>query len=353
MAWVDRRLRGLLIVVLIAGVAVAAAAGRSGPDRDAPPGAASATAERAPAAGTTAERAAAAGATPGHAPTAGATPAPAPAAALGPADVTPHLDALARVARAHGGNRAAGTRGDAGTRAYVVARLRAAGWRVREQVVSFRARRRPRDSDGRAPAAAPRRQRTANVIAERGTGRRVVMAGAHLDSVADGPGINDDGSGIAALLALAERGVADVPPGVGVRLGFWGAEEHGLYGSRAYVRGLDARARRAHGAYLNLDMVGTPRGRFAVYGSDVAPRRALRRGLRARGRSRIAFEQLGGGSDHASFASAGIDVGGIFTGLDACYHRACDDRGNVDPERIADAAAATASALAELARAIS
>jgi hypothetical protein len=87
---------------------------------------------------------------------------------------------------------------------------------------------------------------------------------------------------------------------------------------------------------------------MAVYQGDGAVRRELRGALRARGRGDIGDEDLGASSDHAPFAGAGIAVGGIFTGLDRCYHRACDDAGNVDPERTADAAAATAATLLEL-----
>jgi peptidase M28-like protein/PA domain-containing protein len=193
--------------------------------------------------------------------------------------------------------------------------------------------------------AVSERRATANVVADAGDGPRVVMAGAHLDSVADGPGINDDGSGVAALLAVAEAIGRRAPDGVHLRLAFWGAEELGLHGSRRYVAGLGRAARDALAAYVNLDMVGTRGGRTAVYAGDAAIRDALRLALRERGRADIREEDLGASSDHAPFAAAGIAVGGVFTGLDRCYHRACDDAGNVDAERTADAAAATAATL--------
>jgi aminopeptidase Y len=196
--------------------------------------------------------------------------------------------------------------------------------------------------------AVSEQRRTANVLAETGDGERVAMAGAHLDSVADGPGINDDGSGVAALLAAAEALGGRTPDGVRLRLGFWGAEELGLHGSRHYVAGLDGAEREAIDAYVNLDMVGTEGGEMAVYRGDDAIRGSLRRGLTARGHEDIGVEALGASSDHAPFARAGIPIGGIFTGLDRCYHRACDDSGNVDPELVADAGAATAATLLEL-----
>ena len=197
------------------------------------------------------------------------------------------------------------------------------------------------------------RRTTHNVIAEAGPedARRVVMAGAHLDSVTAGPGLNDDGSGVAAVLEVAEQLAGrPLPDGAAVRFGFWAAEEIGLVGSRRYVERLSAAERRRVVAYLNLDMVGSPGEELEVYeGSGSAGRRieaALREGLP----SDAPEEDLGGSSDHASFARAGIPVGGVFSGLDRCYHRACDTLGNVDAALAARAGRATAGALVRLAR---
>ena len=77
-----------------------------------------------------------------------------------------------------------------------------------------------------------------NVIAESRGGNpdNVVMAGAHLDSVQRGPGINDNGSGTAAILETAIQ-MAKVEPVNKVRFAWWGAEESGLVGSRSTSRG--------------------------------------------------------------------------------------------------------------------
>lgn len=196
---------------------------------------------------------------------------------------------------------------------------------------------------------------TKNVLAATGARapRRIVMAGAHLDSVAEGPGLNDNGSGVSALLEIAEDLAADagrLPSGTQLRFGFWGAEELGLYGSRHYVARLDAGQRRAHAGYVNLDMVGTPDGSRGVYrGRDEAGRRIERLLRRALG-GRIRPQQLGGSSDHAPFARAGIPVGGLFTGIDRCYHRRCDTQRNVDRELLAEMTRAGRLALAGLAR---
>jgi Zn-dependent M28 family amino/carboxypeptidase len=115
------------------------------------------------------------------------------------------------------------------------------------------------------------------VIAETaaGGGDRVVMAGGHLDSVPAGPGINDNGSGTAALLEIADA-LGGRARGARIRLAFWGAEELGLIGSRRYVRRLTPEQRDAIAAYLNLDMVGSPEPAHGVY-SDADPRIERRR----------------------------------------------------------------------------
>jgi hypothetical protein len=191
-------------------------------------------------------------------------------------------------------------------------------------------------------AVAARRE-TASVIAEDGPAgaRRVVMAGGHLDSVPAGPGLNDNGSGVAALLHVAERlADRDLP----LRFAFWGAEEIGLVGSRRYVDGLDRAERRRIAAYLNLDMVGSPDSRPQVY--DGGPvEAALRRHLPV-GTDDVSLE---GNSDHAPFERAGIPVGGIFTGLDDCYHQRCDRLRNVDRDVLALSARAAERTLVDLA----
>ncbi len=105
-----------------------------------------------------------------------------------------------------------------------------------------------------------------NVIAElAGTNdNNVVMAGAHLDSVRAGPGIQDNGSGSAALLEVAEQ-LAKLKPQNTLRFAWWGAEEAGLLGSRAYVDGLSQAERDRIALYLNFDMIGSPNYIFMVY----------------------------------------------------------------------------------------
>ena len=103
----------------------------------------------------------------------------------------------------------------------------------------------------------------------------VVMAGAHLDSVArEGPGIQDNGSGSAALLAIALELANNkkYTPQNTLRFAWWGAEESGLIGSTEYVFnpdfGLTQEEYDALAAYLNFDMVASPNFIYGVYDAD-------------------------------------------------------------------------------------
>jgi Iap family predicted aminopeptidase len=198
---------------------------------------------------------------------------------------------------------------------------------------------------------------TENVIAEIGpTKGRVVMAGAHLDSVPNGPGIDDNGSGVATLLEVA-RTFGPRSPGR-VRLAFWGAEEEGLIGSRRYVRELSQTQRREIAAYLNFDMLGSPNAVPAVY-SDGDPRlgRLLRRLHPGAERGVL----VGNRSDSSAFEGKDIPINGLYTGAtepgpggkprDPCYHLPCDTLANVNRAVLLEMARTASRALAELAQA--
>jgi Zn-dependent M28 family amino/carboxypeptidase len=201
---------------------------------------------------------------------------------------------------------------------------------------------------------------TRNVLADMGIEGKgpLIIAGAHLDSVPEGPGINDNGSGSAAVLEAALRLAQD--PGRGrMRFGFWGAEERGLIGSRHHVASLSDDERRRIAVYINLDMVGSPNFTRFVRGSV-----AKLDGLAAIVREEVVtefrthdlpFEERTGGrfgSDDASFSQKGIQTVGLYTGAsgrkseseakafggeasrpyDPCYHRACDSIENINRE---------------------
>jgi aminopeptidase Y len=214
-----------------------------------------------------------------------------------------------------------------------------------------------------------------SVVAETpGDPTRVAMLGGHLDSVHDGPGINDDGSGVAALLEIARAVAGGVDAGR-MRFAFWAGEEYGLYGSRAYVADLSPEELSTLAGYLNLDMLGSLNEVPFVYDdSQAAPGSDeitdfLVAALEAAGTGAEPMD-LGGASDHFPFEQAGVPTGGIFSGanevktdaqasefggqadvpLDACYHLACDTPQNVDTQQVATFASAAAAAALALAR---
>jgi Zn-dependent M28 family amino/carboxypeptidase len=212
---------------------------------------------------------------------------------------------------------------------------------------------------------------TSNVVAETRTGRtdRTVMVGAHLDSVPEGPGINDNGSGTSAILEIAEEmNELGIEPEGKLRFAFWGAEELGLLGSTRYAEGLSEQEVEEIEAYLNFDMLGSPNGVRFVYdhagnpsGSDRVEEAFLDY-FASQDLEAEPDDTLVGRSDHGPFANRGIPVGGLFSGAegpktrgeaedyggeageahDPCYHQACDDLGNLDPrllDQMSDAAA--------------
>ncbi|MGH8939933.1 MAG: M28 family metallopeptidase, partial [Actinomycetes bacterium] len=201
-----------------------------------------------------------------------------------------------------------------------------------------------------------------NVIAELpgANVNNVVMAGAHLDSVTAGPGINDNGSGSAALLETALN-MAKISPENTLRFAWWGAEELGLVGSTAYVEGLSPAERDRIALYLNYDMVGSPNYIFMVYDADestfVAPVPVPPGSTAIEDLYESYYTLVGepyddtefsGRSDYQAFIEAGIPSGGLFTGaevvkteeqraiwggttgqqFDPCYHLACDTFAN-------------------------
>ncbi|KAG1648654.1 Aminopeptidase [Nymphon striatum] len=117
---------------------------------------------------------------------------------------------------------------------------------------------------------------TENVIADLPgvNAGNVVMAGAHLDSVQQGPGVQDNGSGSAALLSIAlmlANNETYVPQN-SLRFAWWGAEEAGLIGSNEYIFnpefGITDEEYAALSSYLNFDMISSPNYVFGVYDAD-------------------------------------------------------------------------------------
>ena len=176
--------------------------------------------------------------------------------------------------------------------------------------------------------------RARNVIAQTKTGSTtdVVMAGAHLDSVPEGPGIDDNGSGVAAVLETAARVGSSPSVHNALRFAFWGAEELGLIGSRNYVESLDLTALKNIALYLNFDMLASPNPGYFTYDGDqslpadargqpVVPEgsagieRTLVAYLKSAGKT-AQDTSFDGRSDYDGFTLAGIPAGGLFSGAE-------------------------------------
>jgi aminopeptidase S len=282
-----------------------------------------------------------------------------------------HLQALQRIADEHGGNRASGTAGYDASVDYVVGVLRRAGFKASTPAYDASGW----DGEG---TSGPQR----NVIAQTRTGDpgHVVMIGAHLDSVEDGPGIVDDGSGVATLLEIATQLGADPSVHNTVRFAFFGGEENGAEGSSAYVRGLSADNRKKIKLYLNVDMVASPNGGYFVQGGkgrdaetagppgSATIGRVLADQLAQTGVTNPEFIEFVG-DDESPFIEAGIPVGGAENGdaeektrrqakawggeagkvYDRCYHEACDTIDNVNREVLSHYMRAIAGTLAHFA----
>ena len=205
-----------------------------------------------------------------------------------------------------------------------------------------------------------------NLIANsrRGDPHNVVMAGAHLDSVQAGPGINDNGSGSSALIEIAEQ-MAKLKLPNQLRFAWWGAEEDGLVGSTRYVASLSEDDLADLDMYLNFDMIASPNYGLFIYDGDGSGF-----GLAGPDGSddiEALFERyfaersipseptaFSGRSDYQAFINNGVPSGGLFTGAevpktadqvakwggtagvayDPCYHSVCDTIDNVNTDAL-------------------
>lgn len=227
-----------------------------------------------------------------------------------------------------------------------------------------------------------------NVTAQTRTGSAsdVVLVGAHLDSVGGGPGINDNGSGVAALLETALQLGSSPKASNAVRFAFWGAEEVGLDGSRQYVRNLPLDQLDDLALYLNFDMVGSPNAGFFTYDGDQSGQatdpkptpegsagieRTMAGYLNLAG-ARPADMPISANTDYHPFLQAGVPIGGTTTGssqrktevqarlwggragvaFDPNYHTARDTIDNVDARALGIMGSAIAFTVGTYARSI-
>ncbi|KIF01110.1 amidohydrolase [Streptomyces sp. RSD-27] len=211
---------------------------------------------------------------------------------------------------------------------------------------------------------------TWNVVAETqgGDPDNTVFLGAHLDSVAAGPGINDNGSGSAGILQVAQRLAGEQKKIKNkVKFAWWSAEEFGLLGSEAYVASLTPEQKKQIKLYLNFDMIASPNAAYFVYDGDDSDKVGSGPGPEGSAQlekqitdfldaQKIPHEgsDFTGRSDYGPFIEAGIPSGGTDTGAegiktpaqaakfggqagvayDVNYHGKGDDIGNIDQKAL-------------------
>ncbi|MEU6999798.1 M28 family peptidase [Nonomuraea sp. NPDC046570] len=272
------------------------------------------------------------------------------------ANVKSHLQQFQTIASGNGGNRRSTGPGYTASVSYIADKLSAAGYQVVRQNCT----------SGCTGGSGP------NLIADwpGGDANQVIMAGAHLDSVAAGPGINDNASGSGMLLEVALT-LAQQNPTMAkhVRFGWWTDEEQGLNGSEFYVNSLSQADRNKIKIYHNFDMVGSTNGGYFINNINTTAAAELKAFY---DRLNLLPEENTEGanrSDDASFRNAGIATSGLAAGasatktsaqaakwggtanraFDPCYHQSCDTVSNISDTVLDRAADASLYALWKLA----
>lgn len=204
---------------------------------------------------------------------------------------------------------------------------------------------------------------TYNVIAETiaGDHENVIHMSGHSDSVAAGPGINDNGSGTISLLEVAIQ-LTNFSVTNAVRFSWWSGEEEGLLGASYYVSQQPQSELDKIRLMLDFDMMASPNYAYQIYdgdgsafgesgppGSGEAEHEFERYFAKEAGLNFTSIE-FDGRSDYGPFLEAGVATGGIACGAegiktveeaamfggqagvayDVCYHAACDNYNNVN-----------------------
>lgn len=189
-----------------------------------------------------------------------------------------HLSAFQTIAQQNGGNRAVGTKGGQASATYIQSQLKQLGFTA--QAIPFENRNKIVGQ---------------NIILEISGGNKdkAIIVGAHYDSVKMGPGINDNATGVALLLALAEQiSKQKVKFGQTVYLAFWDSEEDGIGGSQAFVKQLSEKQLQGIKAYINVDMVGTKDPNILIADADKSSVDEMEAMLKERGMSEEDYKPL-------------------------------------------------------------
>jgi Zn-dependent M28 family amino/carboxypeptidase len=230
--------------------------------------------------------------------------------------------------------------------------------------------------------------KTRNVVAQTkaGDAKNVVVAGAQLDSTPHSPGINDNGSGVAALLEVASALGPQPNIANAVRFVFWGSEAEG---PTKYVGGLTPDQLDDIALYVGADALGSPNAGYFTYDGDQSgqpnpdiPPQSVPGGSAGIERTLAAYLNLGGArpadmplsrtANYSAFLAAGIPVGGLTTGtsqrktevqarlwggqagvaFDPNYHTPRDNLDNIDRKALSVMGQALAFAIGTYAQAV-
>lgn len=228
--------------------------------------------------------------------------------------------------------RVAGSEGDKTARTYIVKRMTDAGLTVSEQAVG----------------------NTANVIGYiAGETDDIIIVGAHYDHLGDGHlGANDNASGVAGMLAIAERFASAKPRRTLAFIAF-GGEEQGLLGSTHYVANAPEALPMAKVVeYVNLDMIGSykSKGWVAAMGTfaKLPARKALNKLVKNYPKLHVGVGGRAARSDHAPFCAQGIPYVFFWTPDHQCYHQKCDKADAIDTARMTDIVSLAGDLVGEL-----
>ena len=266
-----------------------------------------------------------------------------------PAAMRPTVDFLASSERA---GRAPGTAGDRAARSFIEARFECLGLD-------------PAYDGFAQPFRGAGGTSTANVVAllrggDPAVADEVIVVGAHHDhlGVAGGEvfaGANDNASGVATVLAVAQRlAERSAPPRRTVVFAAFGDEESALNGAKHYVAHPPAGAGMDQTVFMvNLDMVGTYAQEGVVYALDAGPgtvgRAAVEAARAVDPDLNVDLDEVGEDSDGEIFCAAGVPEVFFFTEDPACYHKACDTPGHLDYPGLSRVAALVGATVIELA----
>ena len=166
------------------------------------------------------------------------------------------------------------------------------------------------------------------------------VVGAHLDTVPQAPGAEDNASGVSVVVEMARMATAEPPSLPTMFVAFAAEEPRGdgdawhHFGSRAMAARLSPAERRSLTAVVALDRVGVGTAVPLSYGGlgKATVRSAL---IRAADREGIAHVvELNTSSDHWSFEKVGVPAARVGSTPYAEYHSADDVPAVVNPDQL-------------------